>query len=249
MTTHPYDEHAQFYLDFVDRGLAAKNGYTQLVASSLSRCLGERLSGARVCDLCCGEGYLGRFLIRQGAREVVGVDLSPKLISEARRRADAPGLAYCVDDAQTLRSMPDGTFDVVISQMAMMDVADDRRLFLAVRRVLAAGGPFVFSLLHPCFQGPIHVSDCPPFVLQEEDRAVALAVRRYASEGYWNSGGDGVRGHMGSHHRMISTYVNNLIEAGFAIERMEEILAGGDPSGVGIFAELPTVLVIAARSA
>ncbi|MGH7011675.1 MAG: class I SAM-dependent methyltransferase, partial [Caulobacteraceae bacterium] len=100
---NPYDEHAGFYLDFIDRGLASRNGYTELVSSALIPCLGAALKEARVCDLCCGEGYLSRRLIRRGAREVIGVDRSSKFISEARRRADAPGLAYCVDDAQTLR--------------------------------------------------------------------------------------------------------------------------------------------------
>src|SRR5580700_9795048 len=141
-----YDRHAAFYLDFVDRGLASEAGHAGLLRSTLIDCLGARLAGARVLDLCCGEGYLGRFLATRGAREVVGIDLSAALIGEARRRADSPALIYRVDDARALASEADGAFDVVVSQMAMMDVADHRATFAAVRRVLAAGGPFVFSL-------------------------------------------------------------------------------------------------------
>src|SRR5690348_5998090 len=102
-----YDQHAQFYLDFVDRGLASENGYVTLLVDTIVDCLGERLQGARVCDLCCGEGYLGRKLARRGAREVVGVDLSSALIEVARQRADEPGLSYHVDDAQALGSAAD----------------------------------------------------------------------------------------------------------------------------------------------
>ncbi|HEX4196729.1 MAG TPA: methyltransferase domain-containing protein [Caulobacteraceae bacterium] len=249
MTETVYDRHADFYLDFIDRGLASENGYTRLLLETLVACLAERLPGARVCDLCCGEGYVGRRLLTRGAREVVGIDASAALIEAARARADAPGLSYRVDDARTLGSAIVGEFDLVVSQMAMMDVADHRALFAAVRRILLPGAPFVFSMLHPCFEGrPFHVRDAPPYVVDEAGRPVAFAVRRYASEGFWDSGGDGVRGHMGSYHRMLSTYVNDLIAAGFALERLEEPLAGADAARAGLFAEVPTVLVVAAHA-
>jgi len=68
MTETAYDRHAEFFVDFVDRGLTDAQGYISLLRATLLDCLGERLVGARVCDLCCGEGHLGRYLIAQGAR-------------------------------------------------------------------------------------------------------------------------------------------------------------------------------------
>jgi SAM-dependent methyltransferase len=245
-----YDRHAQFYLDFVDKGLAAADGHTRLLVASIASCLGDRLVNARVLDLCCGEGFLGRMLVQRGAGEVVGIDLSAALIAVARQRADSTRLRYHVDDAHSLRSLSDGTSDVVVSQMAMMDVEDHRKLFSAVRRVLVVGGRFVFSLLHPCFEGrPFHVRDAPPYVLDDDGRPVAFAVRRYATEGFFDSGGVGVRGRMGSYHRKLSTYVNDLLAAGFVLERLEEPLAGAEPTRPALFAEVPTALVVAARAA
>jgi 2-polyprenyl-3-methyl-5-hydroxy-6-metoxy-1,4-benzoquinol methylase len=241
-----YDRNASFYLAFVDRGLASGN-YERGLAI-LAACLGDRLTNASVCDLCCGEGYLGRWLVAQGAREVIGVDNSTALVAAASARSNSDKLSYLVEDAARLTSLADGRFDVVVSQLAMMDVADHRRLFAAVKRVLAPGGPFVFSMLHPCFMPPCHAADAPPLVVDEEGRPVAVAVRRYATEGHWNSGGDGVRGRMGQYHRTVSTYVNDLIAAGFVIERLEEPLAGDNWSGTGLAGEVPTVLIIAARS-
>jgi ubiquinone/menaquinone biosynthesis C-methylase UbiE len=244
-----YDAHAAFYLDFVDRGLASETGHMRLLLSTIDACLGDRITGARVCDLCCGEGYLGRHLLTRGAREVVGIDLSSALIEAATQRANSARLSYRVDDARELRSASDASFDIVASQLAIMDVADHRRLFEATRRVLARGGSFVFSILHPCFEGrPFHVRDAPRYLLDEDDNPVAVVVRRYATEGFWMSGGDGVRGRVGSHHRTLATYVNDLIASGFAIERLEEPLAGDDAAQAGLFAEIPTVLVIAARA-
>jgi ubiquinone/menaquinone biosynthesis C-methylase UbiE len=249
MTETVYDRHAKFFLDFTDRSLATESGGVVLVLARLIECLGERLHDARVCDLCCGEGYVGRRLVERGAREVVGVDLSSTLIEEARRRARSPSLSYVVDDARSLGSFPEGAFDVVVSQMAMHDVADDRLLFAAVRRVIAPGAPFVFSMLHPCFEAPFHVPDAPPYLLDNDGRPLGRVVRRYASEGLWDSGGDGMRGRMGAYHRKVSTYVNDLIAGGFALERLDELL--GDPAAsTGAFsAEVPTYLVVAAHAA
>ena len=243
----PYDRHAAFYVDFVDRGQAALAGGADPVFSVVLACLGERVRAARVLDLCCGEGFVGRRLIKLGAREVVGIDLSPQLIAEAVRRADAPGLHYRVDDAHELASVGDAEFDMVLAYMALQDVADHRRMFAAARRVLKDGGAFVFSMLHPGFMPPCHWRDAPPVLADESGKPLAIRVQRYATEGWWDSGGDGVRGRMGCYHRTLATYVNDLIAAGFALERLEEPLAGDHGSRQGLAGEVPTVLVIAAR--
>jgi len=250
MAATVYDQHARFYVDFVDKGLASDTGHASLLRGTLLAMLGGRLAGARACDLCCGEGYLGRFLLAEGAAEVVGIDLSAELIAVARARAPAGPISYRVDDARTLASVEDGGFDVVVSQLAMMDVADHRAMFAAVRRVLAPAGVFVFTLLHPCFEGrPFHVTEAPPYLFDEAGLPAAYVVSRYATEGYWNSGGDGVRGRMGAYHRTLSTSVNDLIAAGFVLERLEEPLAGFNAAKIGVMAEVPTVLAVAARAA
>lgn len=240
-----YDRNVDFYVDFVDRGLNSDH-YTKLLAL-MTALIGEHLNGARVCDLCCGEGYLGRHLIARGAGEIVGIDLSAELIERAKARAPAGKLSYRVDDAQKLSSLDDGAFDVVASQMAMMDVPDHRALFAAVRRVLKHEGVFVFSTLHPCFKArPFHVHDAPENLLDENGAPIGVVIRRYASEGHFNSSGDGVRGRMGSYHRMLSTYVNDLVAAGFTLERLEEPLDG--PANGALFEEVPMTLVVAARA-
>jgi len=255
-----YDRHAQFYVDFVDRGREAadRQGCDPLLARLEAR-LEEALAGARVCDLCCGEGYVGRWLMRRGAREVIGVDISRALVEVAKSRADSGGLSYFVRDAGELQAVASDPFDAVVCHMGLQDVADHRALFAAVRRTLRAGGRFVFSLLHPCFMAPCHAPDAPPWLLDDDGRAVAVVVRRYATEGYWNSGGDGVRGRMGCHHRTISTYVNDLLASGFQLEGLEELGVDQAPHGSptaladapgnkGFAAEVPYVLLVAARA-
>lgn len=238
-----YDKHAQFYLDFVDRNLADQNGLWHVLLSRFQEILGDRLQGARVCDIACGEGYLSRFLGPLGPQEVIGIDLSAALIDVANQRSNGPNLSYRVDDAQHLRTFSDGSVDIAVSQLAIMDIPDHRAMFQSVRRVLRPAGIFVFSLLHPCFETPFHAPQEEPFLVNESGSPIAYVVRRYASEGFWQSGGTGVRGHMGAYHRKLSTLLNDLLMTGFLMEKLDEPVV----EAKGLFSQVPQALLMAAH--
>src|ERR1700758_879117 len=59
------------------------------------------LEGKRILDLGCGEGYCSRMLRQRGASDILGVDLSPRMIELAREaeRAQPLGIRYEVADA------------------------------------------------------------------------------------------------------------------------------------------------------
>jgi len=237
-----YDRHVQFYIDFVDRNLADENGLWHVLLSRFKDSLRDRLKGARICDIACGEGYLSRFLAQLGPQEVVGIDASAALIDVADQRKNAPNLSYRVDDAQHLQTFSDASIDIAVSQLAIMDIPDHRALFRSVRRVLKAGGTFVFSMLHPCFETPFHAPEESPFLVDTNGTAIAYVVRRYGSEGFWQSGGTGVRGHMGAYHRTLSTLLNDLLAAGFLLEKLEEPVV----EGRGLLSQVPQALLVAA---
>ena len=238
-----YDEHVRMYLDFIDNALAHEPSLYLGLCDIFRRLLGDRLNGARVLDVACGEGYMSRYFAPLGPRTITAVDLSSSLLDVARERCDAPNVAFALDDARTLASIEDASMGVVVSQMAMMDIADHVATFRSVRRVIAPGGMFVFSVLHPCFQSPTNIPHGQlPFLEDDNGERVAVLTWRYTSEGHFMSGGTGVRGHMGSYHRMLSTYVNDLQEAGFRLERLEEPVWDVP----GLFSRVPIVLVVAA---
>lgn len=238
-----YDTHVQFYLDFVDRSLADKNGLWHVLLSRFKEILGDRLKGARVCDIACGEGYLSRFLGQFGPQEVIGIDISAELIDAATRRRNSTNLSYRVDDAQYLRTFMDASVDIAVSQMAIMDIPDHRAMFRSVRRVLKADGIFMFSLLHPCFEAPFRVPDAPQFLTDANGNLIAYTIRQYAKQGFWQSGGTGVRGHMGAYHRTLSTLINDLLDIGFLLEKLEEPVLGDR----GLFLQVPQTLLVVAH--
>jgi len=234
-----YDEHRHFYVGFVDRLLADEEGLWRLLLERITAILDGRLPDARVCDVVCGEGYVSRFLAQAGAAEVVGVDISAALIETAEQRNQFANLSYHVDNAHHLSTLADTSFDIVVSQMAMMDIPDFQAMFCAVHRILKPGGFFLFSLLHPCFEGPYGPGE-NVYLQDGEGNFTAVIVRHYGQEGFWQSGGDGVRGHMGAYHRMVSTYINHLLAAGFRLERLEEPLN----DNVGVVNQVPRSMIV-----
>lgn len=218
-----YDQIDNFYINFVDAGLATSHTLFYQTVEYLLAMIGD-VGGQRVLDLCCGEGHVARMLAEQGAN-VTGIDLSEfniGIAEERNQRINNPGMrpTYLVDDAQTLSTLGEGSFDLVVCKMALMDVPDISAAFQSVARVLAPGGTFIAALLHPCFETPFAV----PFERIEQDSGnfVSLRVQRYFEEGHWQSGGTGVRGHVGAFHRTVSTYINELIGVGFRVARLAE---------------------------
>ncbi|MEM7032787.1 MAG: class I SAM-dependent methyltransferase, partial [Chloroflexota bacterium] len=178
------------------------------------------VSGKRVCDLACGEGHLSRALAEKGAL-VTGVDLSQNLLEHAKRQSAGHSIHFIRDDAQTLNQLQLNSLDLVICNMALMDIPDIGLVYQAVNKILRDGGIFIFSVLHPCFETPFTV----PETITEADETgnfVACRVMHYTQEGHWNSGGTGMRGTVGAHHRTLSSYINHLLKNGFQLKDLAE---------------------------
>lgn len=112
--------------------------------------------GQRILDLGCGSGYLARALAARGAR-VDGVDLSPNMVAHARRaEAERPlGVTYHVADAAAAGDLfAPGSFDLVVSCLALQDMSDPAATFRAARALLRPGGRFVASITHPATNTP-----------------------------------------------------------------------------------------------
>ena len=76
----------------------------------------ERLVGthADVLDLGCGIGRVAAALAAR-CHSVLGVDVAPGMIAEARRRASAPNLRFMVSDGRGLSALADASFDLVLA--------------------------------------------------------------------------------------------------------------------------------------
>lgn len=113
------------------------------------------VSAKRVLDAGCGEGRFARMLAERGA-QVTAFDFSPRMIELATEiEAKQPlGIEYLVADMTDLSRFPDGSFDMVVAYLSLIDVPDGERALREIARVLWANGTFQFSVVHPCFLVP-----------------------------------------------------------------------------------------------
>ena len=112
---------------------------------SYRKMLGD-VAGKSILDLACGEGFYSRRLKQAGARKVVGVDISDRMIelAEARENKEPLGITYLVDDVLSMGEI--GRFDLVVASY-LLNYAQTELQLLKMCQTIAAnlekGGRFV----------------------------------------------------------------------------------------------------------
>jgi len=104
--------------------------------------------GKVIYDLGCGNGYIARNFVRNGAK-VFASDISSELVKLAEKNSSGLDINYSVKDALDFNGFTDNQFDVVVMNMVIHYIKDLNTLFKGISRVLKKGGLFVFSTNHP----------------------------------------------------------------------------------------------------
>lgn len=125
-------------------GLSAAGEWHQL------KPLFPSLRGKAVLDLGCGYGWHCAFAADQGAEQVLGLDLSKKMIEEAKKRNAKKQIEYQVCGIEEYE-YPECMWDCVISNLALHYIEDIEKIFQRVHRTLKSGGVFIFNIEHPVF--------------------------------------------------------------------------------------------------
>lgn len=179
------------------------------------RALLPDLTGLRILDLGCGFGWFARWAAAQGARSVLGLDLSEKMLTRARHDTSAPNVTYAIADLER-PALPAAGFDFAYSALALHYVADFVGLVAAVHRALVPGARFVFTIEHPIYMAP----SVPGWVVEATTGRRSWPVDSYAIEGPRRT--DWLAEGVIKQHRMLGTTLNALIRSGFAIRHVEE---------------------------
>lgn len=145
--------------------------------AGLMACAGL-IPGERVLDVACGTGIIA---LDAAARvspggDVVGVDLSGRMIEAARRRAmqeHHTNVSFERMDAEQL-GLPDNSFDVALCALGLMYMPGPERAILEMRRVLRPGGRIILAVwgersrcgwadLFPIVDAEVESDVCPLF--------------------------------------------------------------------------------------
>ena len=178
------------------------------------RALLPLLDGLRVIDLGCGFGWFCRWAREAGAAQVLGLDVSERMLARAVATTNDPAITYTRADLESIDLAP-ASFDLAYSSLALHYVASLERLMAQVHGALVPGGRFVFSVEHPIYTAPA-----------EPDWSVSARGRKtWPVEGYLEEGPrttDWLSKGVLKQHRTIGTYVTMLLRRGFTIAHVEE---------------------------
>ena len=208
----------------------------------------EPLAGKQVLDLGCGEGYCSRMLRQRGA-EVVGLDISERMVELARQseREQPLGIRYDTADA-TSADLGDASVDLVVAVFLFnyLGVEQMRQTMTNVHRMLRPGGSFVFAVPHPAFA--FMRQPAPPFYFDIGSAGYFSARNSTFGGRIWKIDGSALDVQLV--HKTFEDYFDGLRRAGFAAMpivtelRVTDDMVAIDPNFFGPLIDLPLHLAL-----
>lgn len=171
------------------------------------------VAGRRVLEVGCGAAQCSRWLTAAGAM-VVATDISAGMLAQSRRidRELGTEVAMVQADARRL-PFADAAFDVAFTAFgALPFVPDARRVHAEVARVLVPGGTWVFSVTHPVRWA---------FPDDPSERGLQV-TRSYFDRRPYVETDDAGQVRYAEHHRTLGDHVDELVAAGFRLQRLVE---------------------------
>jgi len=176
----------------------------------LSRITGHHFG--RALDVGCGEGRFCRMLKAAGVT-TIGIDPTQALVEQARRRD--PSGDYRFGKAENLQ-FEAGSFDLIVSYLTLIDIADFKTAIREMSRVLKPGGSLLIANLTS------FTSACAPqgWIKDERGHRLHYPVDRYLDEfSNWVEWA-GIR--IENWHRPLGAYMAALLENGLQLSFFSE---------------------------
>jgi SAM-dependent methyltransferase len=172
------------------------------------------VAGLRVLDLGCGDARAGRELLEAGASRYLGIDGSRRMVGAAQRMLAGTVGEVVLCDIEDLDE-PEGSFDLVLSRMALHYVADLGRVLRGCYQCLVPGGRLLLSVVHPVITShDARGSSTEPrqdWVVDDYFLAGPRDQQWLGARTVW-------------HHRTVEDYVSAMLGAGFTLTGLRECI-------------------------
>jgi SAM-dependent methyltransferase len=191
-----------------------EQGLNGVLEQPTLRSLLPNLQGMRILDLGCGFGGFAAYALERGASSFVWVDISARMISEARALIKDERATF-VNQAVEDYGLELSRFDPIVSSLCLHYIQDIAELFCRLSASMDQGAIFAFSVEHPMCTALMAGWCSGP-----DGEKLHWPVDRYQDEGRRESRWfvDGVV----KYHRTVGSYVNALIKSGLVLTRLME---------------------------
>lgn len=221
-----------------------RKGYNEAIEEPAMWEAMPSVEGATVLDIGCGfGGYCAKF-VKVGASEVIGIDVSSKMLNRAQMINSNDRITYLNLAVEDFDFVPE-KFDAVISSLTLHYVSNYAEVVKRVYVCLKASGNFIFSVEHP-------ICTCrekQQWITDEAMNHRYWLVDQYSFEGQRST--DWFVNGVIKYHRTVETYVMTLIREGFEILHLAEPIASDtfirqNPE-LKLHSNRPPILLIKAR--
>ncbi|WP_105901553.1 class I SAM-dependent methyltransferase [Vibrio gangliei] len=167
-----------------------------------------------ILDLGCGYGWHCQFAAEQGATQVIGIDLSEKMLAKAKALTTANNVEYQQCAIEDFTAEP-GSLDVIFSSLALHYVEDLASVFRKSAELLKTGGVLCYSVEHPIF-----TSNASQDWHYQDGQIQHWPLDNYFHEGLRKTsflGSEVVK-----YHRTMESHITLLLDSGFDIQAVVE---------------------------
>ncbi len=175
------------------------------------------LQGRTILDIGCGMGQHAKQYSDMGAKSVLGIDISEKMLEYAGKYNSADNITYRQMALEDIGRFSE-QFDLVTSSLVFDYVEKFDELMNNVYSIMKDGSHFVFSMSHP--MATAYDGQYPRYTRNESGERLYANINNYFVEGERRI--NWVVDNYELYHRTFSSILNCIIKAGFLIEECQE---------------------------
>ena len=171
-----------------------------------------------ILDLGCGYGENDKYYKEQGAKYVLGTDISSKMLEFAEKNNKIDGIEFkkiAMEDISSINQK----FDIIISSLAFHYIKDFDKLIEDCFNLLNDNGYLVFSQEHP-------ITTCIKYTENVKKGHTIIDNKYFGLFSDYNRPGKRIKEWFGEevikYHRNFEEIINTLINKGFIIDKILE---------------------------
>ncbi len=191
--------------------------FNDLIETPILLAMLPDLRGKTILDIGCGMGQHAKQYSDMGAKSVLGIDISEKMLKYAGKYNSAENITYRQMALEDICEFSE-QFDLVTSSLVFDYVERFDELMKNVYSIMKDGSRFVFSMSHP--MATAYDGQYPRYTRSESGERLYANINNYLIEGQRKI--NWVVDNYELYHRTFSSILNCIIKAGFLIEECQE---------------------------